>query len=133
MIKNLYDVAVKGVKVSKKDARKLSKLLESAERAEAELLISKNIGLSKNLKRLIRLKQKIAMLEDNARDLDNRERMRKRMKGDPSSEGFAGRHSGCLPACGKSGARMITLIRNECSRASPVILLVVERPIKNSK
>lgn len=74
MIKNLYDVAVKGVKVSKKDARKLSKLLESAERAEAELLISKNIGLSKNLKRLIRLKQKIAMLEDNARDLNKRMR-----------------------------------------------------------
>ena len=35
----------------------------------------------------------------------------------------AGRGSGCLPACGKSGAQVMTSIRNGCFRDSPNILL----------
>ncbi len=50
--------------MGKRDAKRLNKLLKSAQQAEAALLKNNNVGLSKNLKRLIRLKQKISMLEE---------------------------------------------------------------------
>ncbi len=51
--------------MSKRDAKKISNLLNKAERAEEILLIKRSKGISKNLKRLIKLKQKIAEYEQN--------------------------------------------------------------------